>query len=692
MTSGSVCKSFAQDQKWSIVTKRGTPGRKNSCSSTWTSSAVPPVRCRLPNMWPISAAKGIYAESREFCAGARRGEVACRPLNCPAVYCKNPVTPPGECCPKCLRTCYIQQQRYEHGEQFSIMSNPCTVCTCQNGRMKCEPRDRNKVCPKLACPPRVQVQPAGECCKTCPDCSYGHDCHVNATCVSLNTRYTCLCKEGFTGSGKQCTDIDECETKGGLTGNHCQKNTRCMNTLGSYQCACLSGYTRKDAWNCVDENECVAGVHTCPENTMCVNDKGTYHCECAPGYKEDGVECKPICDPPCSPGGQCVAPNTCSCRHGYIGSNCDIDVDECAERTHHCDNNSACVNMPGWYYCECQKGYRRKIQRNSLIAQCQDIDECAEDSHTCLSPATCENTQGSYRCQCPNKRHRPSCSLGCFYEGQERQNGEVWDDRTNSCQQCKCKDGIVKCEHMPCNCRYSRNVTAMTRQSSCCPNCDNKSQCKHQETPQSFRNGQQWIYQCQVCECLHGEIDCWEMKCPPLNCENPVHLEGFCCPVCSDSGVCNVTANSTDALSNCMYQGKLYRHGAQMRLQGDACTSCECKIPYCDHLVSNMAINIHRMEILCVLLPLIVTLMALNEQQDTIQGILLLVLPLLASWGNSVLSIPLIAIKNIVPILVKTIKKHSLVSQQPTSKKKLLVVLVTNWINVAPPIEKIKKL
>lgn len=47
------------------------------------------------------------------------------------------------------------------------------------------------------------------------------------------------------------SDIDECETKGGRTGNHCQRNTRCVNKLGSYTCECLPGYVRKDALNCV---------------------------------------------------------------------------------------------------------------------------------------------------------------------------------------------------------------------------------------------------------------------------------------------------------------------------------------------------------------------------------------------------------------------------------------------------------
>ena len=36
-------------------------------------------------------------------------------------------------------------------------------------------------------------------------CSQGHDCHSNATCINLATRYSCQCKDGFHGDGKTCT-------------------------------------------------------------------------------------------------------------------------------------------------------------------------------------------------------------------------------------------------------------------------------------------------------------------------------------------------------------------------------------------------------------------------------------------------------------------------------------------------------
>lgn len=33
------------------------------------------------------------------------------------------------------------------------------------------------------------------------------------------------------------------------------------------------------------------------------------------------------------------------------------DIDECADGFVECDTKSTCVNLPGWYHCECRDGY-----------------------------------------------------------------------------------------------------------------------------------------------------------------------------------------------------------------------------------------------------------------------------------------------------------------------------------------------
>ena len=34
-----------------------------------------------------------------------------------------------------------------------------------------------------------------------------------------------------------------------------------------------------------------------------------------------------------------------------------LDIDECADKTHTCDNNAACSNYDGGYNCTCNDGF-----------------------------------------------------------------------------------------------------------------------------------------------------------------------------------------------------------------------------------------------------------------------------------------------------------------------------------------------
>ena len=41
---------------------------------------------------------------------------------------------------------------------------------------------------------------------------------------------------------------------------------------------------------------------------------------------------------------------------GWTGENCDIDFDECKEKTNPCLHNGTCVNEVGGYSCKCLSG------------------------------------------------------------------------------------------------------------------------------------------------------------------------------------------------------------------------------------------------------------------------------------------------------------------------------------------------
>ncbi|XP_015913510.1 protein kinase C-binding protein NELL2 isoform X1 [Parasteatoda tepidariorum] len=492
------------------------------------------------------------------------GEVKCAPVTCASVQCKNPVHVPGECCPVCLKKCLFENTLYDHGEKTSPIK--CAKCECINGSMHCRRIDPKVSCPVLDCPEEEQFSAPDECCNFCPGvdyCGKGHDCHRNASCMNLNTHYKCQCNRGFEGDGRHCTDIDECQREGGHDGHHCRENTICVNLRGDYVCECLPGYGRVDKFNCAEIDECSTGEHSCHENALCLNTAGSYTCKCQDGYSGDGYECKPVCTQQCLNGGECVAPDLCSCLPGYTGTICETDVDECSLGLHACQPNSQCVNMPGWYYCECRPGYESHSD-DSLGPYCQDIDECLTGSHTCDLSSLCVNDDGGYHCEC---LENSSCSLNCLYYGEERLHGESW--QSESCTICHCKKGIVSCEPVECDCTK--------RDYECCPHCDHASTCQHQETTQSFHNGDQWIYQCQTCECLHNEIDCWDLECPPVTCDNPIQRPGDCCPRC-ESDPCLLKYNATHSqIKGCAYNGIVYKPGEKIPLAHDPCSSCHCQ-------------------------------------------------------------------------------------------------------------------
>ncbi|XP_031570080.1 uncharacterized protein LOC116304478 [Actinia tenebrosa] len=110
-------------------------------------------------------------------------------------------------------------------------------------------------------------------------------CHDDAVCRNTYGSYYCQCKTGYTGNGKQCTDIDECTTD-----SPCHVNATCINIPGSYVCRCKNGYSG-DGFSCSDINECATNTHHCDRNAYCNNTEGSYRCTCNRGYYGNGTKC-----------------------------------------------------------------------------------------------------------------------------------------------------------------------------------------------------------------------------------------------------------------------------------------------------------------------------------------------------------------------------------------------------------------
>lgn len=181
-------------------------------------------------------------------------------------------------------------------------------------------------------------------------------CSVRQECVETASGPTCVCAEGFEGSG--------CST-------------------------CSSGYKKINSNKCelipidCDENKAVCGLHgTCIEKSSgdvceCAELYSGRLCElCETGYQDNDSD--GICRATCAGAAlDCKAPSRCSdargtavcdCPEGFTGDDCSrcalgyrdsgtSCVPTCAAATMACTKTQVCVEAPAGARCECVKGY-----------------------------------------------------------------------------------------------------------------------------------------------------------------------------------------------------------------------------------------------------------------------------------------------------------------------------------------------
>uniref|UniRef100_A0A665UPZ8 Neural EGFL like 1 n=1 Tax=Echeneis naucrates TaxID=173247 RepID=A0A665UPZ8_ECHNA len=488
----------------------------------------------------------------------------------------------------CERTCSANGLVYRDKELWVEPEN-CRNCACKNGVVEC----RRIFCPPANCSEdSLPVHVEGTCCKKCRRkyewmhsgvnqgfllsslsgydfCAEGLICGENSECKNRNAKAECECKSGYAsihGDSTYCEDIDECATQM----HYCQSNTMCVNLPGSHRCDCLPGFIRVDEYSCTEHDECASGQNLCDENAICTNTIRGHLCTCKPGYVGNGTICRAFCEEGCRSGGTCVSPNTCICPSGFTGRRCETDIDECAEGLIECHNHSRCVNLPGWYHCECRSGFHDNGSYLLDGNSCIDIDECSLQTHTCWNDSVCVNLPGGYDCVCTSG---PGCSGDCPQEEGLRRNGEDWKPSFDHCTICSCKDGQTYCRRRPCDCGDP------DEDMFCCPACDNRpsNQCLDQSGRTLYRSGASWLYGCQQCRCMEGEVDCWPLVCPVLMCEYTAVAEGECCSRCV-TDPCMADNLSYDIRQTCEDPAGVARlSGNTWQMPNSPCTTCKCK-------------------------------------------------------------------------------------------------------------------
>lgn len=96
----------------------------------------------------------------------------------------------------------------------------------------------------------------------------------------------------------------------------------------------------------------------------------------------------------------------CSCRSGFTGPRCEINVDECAANP--CANGSTCIDRINDYTCTCPLGYTGR--------HCdKPTDYCA--SQPCLNGGTCTTgAKGQSTCICPAHYSGPQCQFNSEHQ------------------------------------------------------------------------------------------------------------------------------------------------------------------------------------------------------------------------------------------------------------------------------------
>nr|XP_026648977.1 signal peptide, CUB and EGF-like domain-containing protein 2 isoform X2 [Zonotrichia albicollis] len=168
-----------------------------------------------------------------------------------------------------------------------------------------------------------------------------------------------MCKMGYTGEGRKCEDIDECDNdfNGGCV-------HECFNIPGNYRCTCYDGFMlAHDGHNCLDTDECMFNNGGCQH--VCVNTVGSYECRCKEGFF--------------------LSDNQHTCIHR------SEEGMSCMNKDHGCAH--ICRETPkGGVACECRPGF-----------------ELSKNQRSCI--LTCNHGNGGCQHTCDDAEHGPVC--GC---------------------------------------------------------------------------------------------------------------------------------------------------------------------------------------------------------------------------------------------------------------------------------------
>ncbi|KAJ8024769.1 Tenascin [Holothuria leucospilota] len=296
------------------------------------------------------------------------GTVTCNIQSCEDPECPpgEAITPPGECCPRCVESkidqlpCSFRRRLLVHEETMSL--DPCTQCICQNGTVTCNIQS----CEDPECPPGEAITPPGECCPRCVEtkidelpCSLRGHLMVQEETMSLDPCTECRCENGTVTCNIQSCEDPECPPGEAITppGECCP---RCVETrIVQLPCSLRGRLMVHEETMSLDPcTECI-----CQNGTVTCNIQSCEDPECPPGEAiTPPGECCPRCVDPCF-NVQCTPPQ---CPDGFVvgstpppGECCVGCVDECA--------GTVCPTL------QCQPGFVETDIEGECCPECSEV-------------------------------------------------------------------------------------------------------------------------------------------------------------------------------------------------------------------------------------------------------------------------------------------------------------------------------
>ena len=163
---------------------------------------------------------------------------------------------------------------------------------------------------------------------------------------------------------------------------------------------------------------------------------------------------------------------SCQCPKGFMGLQCEIDINECANNP--CQNGGTCLDLIGKYQCSCPPGTEGTLCEKNL-------DDCYVGA--CFNGGFCVDEVGGFSCQCRAGYTGPRCE------------GDINECLSSPCSPYGTTDCVQLLNNYECNCKPGWRGRHCDIQENFCHNnpCLNGGQCH----VKSDRSG-------YYCQCREG--------------------------------------------------------------------------------------------------------------------------------------------------------------------------------------------